>query len=70
MDHREKLAGKPAFERFERLTGLRLSELELRAYHQRAREAGISIADLLDRASDTIERNIARLRSDTGTTLH
>nr|WP_042670016.1 hypothetical protein [Methylobacterium sp. B34] len=70
MDHREKLAGQPAFEKFERLTGMRLSELELEAYAQRAREHGISVLELFDRASERIERNLVRLRSETGTILH
>lgn len=70
MDHRQKLAGQPAFQRFEKLTGMRLSEKELEAYTQRAKEGGVSVLELFDRASVTIERNLARLRSSTGTTLH
>jgi len=67
---RNRLAGNPAFERFERLTGMRLSEKELEAYEQRAREGGITVQELFDRASNAIERNLVRLRSLTGTTLH
>jgi hypothetical protein len=70
LDHRQKLARQPAFERFERLTGMHLSERELEAYEQRASEGGMSALELFDRASDTIERNVARMRSETGTTLH
>ncbi|MBP2498279.1 MULTISPECIES: hypothetical protein [Methylobacterium] len=49
---------------------MRLSEKELAAYEQRAREGGITILELFDRASERIERNLARMRSETGTTLH
>ncbi|UIN38407.1 hypothetical protein [Methylobacterium oryzae] len=70
MDHREKLAGQPAFQRFEKLTGMRLSEKELEAYEQRAKEGGMSILELFDRASDTIERNMARAQEAKRRTLH
>jgi hypothetical protein len=70
LDHRQKLAGRPAFVRFERLTGMRLSGKELEAYEQRAREGAMSVLELFERASDAIERNLVRLRSQTGTTLH
>lgn len=49
---------------------MRLSEEKLEAYEQRATEGGVSVLELFDRASVTIERNLARLRSGTVTTLH
>lgn len=49
---------------------MRLSERELEAYEDRAREGGVSLAELFDRASNTIERNMARAAEASRRTLH
>jgi hypothetical protein len=70
VTHRERLRGCPAFERFETLTGMRLSERELELCQRRANERGITIRELFESATRYVETNLARLRIETEEVLH